>query len=274
MVGSVNPTPATSQQYVPSTITPKPTAPAAPTGVAAVEVHECRTCVVDGTDRDGGSLITGYDGDGLDRWNVFDDRCVDRASVTGLTATAPSPSRSSPRNAIGPSVRFGAVTDDHRHGVTAMTVPNRPGAPTVVAVRGVARVTFAARHRRRWTDHRLHGHVVFGSGGRQDLLGRHAGGDATERSTCDVTGLDLLTLYTFTVTATNAVGTSPTSPTSLAVTPLVTLGAAPALPRTPSAPAVSAAARGHRHRSARRRRRGHGRHPRLRLRCRRVGSGV
>jgi hypothetical protein len=86
-----------------------------------------------------------------------------------------------------------------------------PGAPiTVTATAGDGHATVS------WTTPSANGSPIMGytvswSGGSQPCAG----------SPCTVTGLSNGTSYTFTVTATNSVGTGPNSPASNAVTPVI-----------------------------------------------------
>jgi len=103
---------------------------------------------------------------------------------------------------------------------TTTCTPATPSAPTATAGNAQASVT--------WTKpddggSTITGYAVTSSPGDQTCTTSDA-----DALTCDVTGLTNGTAYTFTVTATNAVGTSAASFTSNSVTP-----AAPATPATP-----------------------------------------
>ena len=86
---------------------------------------------------------------------------------------------------------------------------------SATAGNGQATVSWTAPSRRGQPDHELHGHPVYRLDGADAGHGHRvaAGDDAT------VTGLTNGTAYTFTVTATNAIGTGPASTPSNAVTP-------------------------------------------------------
>ena len=124
-----------------------------------------------------------------------------------------------------------AYLDDVSVAGTGPTVPGAPTGVSAVAGNGSASVSWSAPSNGGSTDHLLHGDAVCGVGG--------AAGDDDDRDSAGdpvtVAGLTNGTSYTFTVAATNGVGTGPASAASNAVTP-----SAPTVPGAPSGVSATA----------------------------------
>ncbi len=202
------------------------TPPAAPTGVSAVRGNASATVSWTAPANNGGSAITGYSIRVIDAADTQVGALRPAAAgttslvVTGLTNGQAYRFSVTATNAIGnspPSALSAAVTP-----VAPVTVP---GAPVIgLATRGNASATV------RWTAPASNGgsaitgysvRVVNAAGTQVGAL-RPAGATAT---TLVVTGLTNGQAYRFSVTATNAVGTSAASALSAAVTPATVPGA-------------------------------------------------
>ena len=145
------------------------------------------------------------------QWLVWADgvSTLTTASLTNMTPDVPVSVRVKAVNAIGTSPASVAVTVTPRSAVTA------PSAPTnVTATAGDTRATV------RWTAPANNGGAVISS----YTATSSPGGltcTSSQVTACVVNGLTNGVAYTFTVTATNSVGTSPVSDPSNDVTPVV-----------------------------------------------------
>lgn len=146
-------------------------------------------------------------------WQVWNDgvSTATSATLTGLTPDVPVSIRIKAVNSIGVSPASVAVT------VTPRSVATAPSAPlNVVATAGDTRATV------RWSAPSNNGGAVISL---YTVTSSPGGFTCTASSVlaCVVNGLTNGVAYTFTVTATNSIGTSPASDVSNEVTP-VTLG--------------------------------------------------
>ena len=163
----------------------------------------------------GGSAVTGYTATSSPAGGSCTTTGATTCTVSGLTAgtsytftvTATNSDGSGAASAASTSIVSGVagaptIGRPPTHGRRLRLAPDRGRGPT--------------GQQRRLGHHRLHGHV---EPGRQDLHG------AATATSCTVTGLTAGTTYTYSVTATNAVGTGPASAASAAVTASTVPGA-------------------------------------------------
>ena len=188
-------------------VTPR-TTPGAPTSVTAVRGNGQATVSFTAPASNGGAPITSYtvtSNNGITATGT-----ASPIVVTGLTNGTAYTFTVVANNVAGPSAASSASA-----AVTPATVPLAPTSPTVTVGDGSAVVSFVAPYD---GGSAITGYTVTSSPG-----GITATGTA---SPITVTGLTNGSTYTFTVTATNAVGTSVASQASLGATPL----AAPSTP--------------------------------------------
>ena len=209
-----------SSPGISSAVTPA-TVPNAPTGVMPVAGNAQATVSFTTPSSDGGSAITGYTVTANSGSSTVTAMGTTTSIiVTGLTNGTPYTFTVVATNAVGNSVPSAAST------AVTPTAPTVPGAPTgVMAAAGNAQATVSF--------------IVPSSDGGSAITGytvtsSPAGGTGTGTGTMiTVTGLTNGTSYTFSVVATNAVGSS--SPgVSSAVTPAT----------VPDAPTIGSAVRG------------------------------
>ncbi len=227
LVGAVDPLAATSRDYKPSRVTPKPKAPAAPSGLAA-QAYAGSAKVSWTAPADGGAQITGYvvtasTGQTCSTAGALE--CVVRgvAGSPTFTVVAANAIGTSPPSVPTPNVAIGGST---------LTAPAQPAAPSAVPYAGnVVQVQWSAPT----STAPITRYVVSASpGGATCTL------DVTTAFVaplaCNIGGLDPLNLlgYRFSVIATNAVGDSPAS--SLSPPVLLALGLLPAPPIAGPAP--------------------------------------
>jgi subtilisin family serine protease len=191
-----------------------PSAPAAPTATAGDTAAGVSWSA---PSTDGGSPITGYRVSA----SPGDRSCATTGAlsctVTGLTNGTAYSFTVNATNAAGSSPSSAASTS-----VVPAVPPSAPSAPT-----GVSATSGDSSARVSWTapadgGRPITGYTVTSSGGQTSTV-------SSESTTTTVTGLTNGTTYTFTVTATNSVGTSPSSAASGSVTPIAPPGA-PAAP--------------------------------------------
>jgi chitodextrinase len=133
-------------------------------------------------------------------------------TVTGLTNGTAYTFTVTATNAIGTSTAS-AISNS----VTPATVPSAPTIGTVVAGNALANVPFTAPSSNGYSS--ITSYTATSSpGGITGILNQAGSGTIT------VTGLTNGTAYTFTVTATNAIGTSTASAISNSVTPQLSVG--------------------------------------------------
>lgn len=205
------------------TVTPAPTAPDKPAAPTVSAITAGSATVSWTAPGDGGSLISGYTvtvRDGSTLVKTYELAPTGTVLVSRLSAATAYTVTVVAHNGIGSSV----ASDE-----TAFTTPAAavvPGAPTgvsAVAGDGQATVSWAAPASNGGSP--LTGFVVTAAPGGATVT---AGAGATSAV---VPGLTNGTAYTFTVVATNAVGSSAASAASAAVTPV-----APTVPEEPVDP--------------------------------------
>ena len=200
------------------------TAPGPPTGVTATAGNGQATVAFTAPSSDGGSAITGYTVTSTPG-DVHVDGAASPITVTGLTNGQSYTFKVTATNIIGTSQPSGASS-----AVTPAFVAVAPGRPTGVAAtagNGYAVVTFTppiSDGGAAITDY-----TVTSSSG--NLTGHGSGSGIV------VAGLTNGVSYTFTVTATNAAGTSPSSAPSTPIAP-----SQPARQAPPAAPAAASRA--------------------------------
>jgi hypothetical protein len=206
-----------------------PTAPGKPSAPTALAGDTEATVSWSAASDTGGSAITGYTVTAVEDAT----KTCTPTPATGLTCTVAGLTNDTPytftlvaSNAIGDSTASNAS-----NAVTpkAPTAPVAPSAPTAVAGDAQATVTWTAPSDNGGSA--VTGYTVTAV---EDATKTCTPTPATAL-TCTVTGLTNDTAYTFTVVATNAIGSSSASAPSIAVTP-----EAPTAPGKPSAPAASA----------------------------------
>jgi len=181
--------------------------PAAPASVSATPGNGQATVTWTAPATDGGSAITGYTvtaSPGGQSMKVQGGGTT--ATVTGLVNGTAYTFTVTATNLVGTSASSPASS--------AVTPVSPPGAPTgVTAVAGILQATVSWVAPAGNGGSAITGYTVTASPG-----GRTATANGTT-TTATVTGLSSGTVYTFTVKATNAVGTGPASTASNAVTP-------------------------------------------------------
>jgi hypothetical protein len=155
---------------------------------------------------DGGGAITGYTAT-LNPGNLMCNvdasvrNCVFNGLVNGNTYTVTVAAQ----NSVGSGIPSAEIT------VVPATTPSAPGAPSAVASDGATSVTWAAPS---------NGGSVITS---YTVTATPGGATCTTTElSCTIPGLQNLLPHTFTVVATNVMGTSAASPVSSAVTPSAT----------------------------------------------------
>ncbi len=206
--------------------------PGAPTGVTAVAGDAQATVSFAAPASDGGSAITGYTVTSVQDPTkacspVSGTSCV----VTGLTNGTSYTFTVRATNANGTGAASSASS-----GVTPAVALFAPGAPTsVTATAGDARATVS------FTAPSSDGGSVITGYTVTSVEDPTKGCAPVTGTSCVVTGLANGTSYTFTVTATNAIGTGAASSASSGVIPTApTLPSGPSTPADQGTPAVSA----------------------------------
>lgn len=222
LVGSENAVPATSQRYVPSVYTPKPARPDAPTGVAATRyVGAARITWT--APYEGGSPITGYTVTASSNGATCTTAGATTCAITGLPSSSTTFTVVA-NNAAGSSAASAPSTAVTPGGTTSMVVPTKPATPTIKAyLSGAVQAKWTAP-----TDGGapIKSYTVTASSGQTCTVTVDVA--VTPPLACNLTLAPLAILgTTFTVTATNAVGTSLPSNASGGLTALQLLAGVP-----------------------------------------------
>ena len=197
----------TSAPSAPSTAVTPATVPGAPTAVSAVAGDAQATVSWTAPASDGGSAITGYTVTSAPGGVTATTAGATSAVVLGLTNGTAYRFTVTATNAIGTGAASVASSP-----VTPVPAPTAPAAPTAVnASPGNTQATVT------WTAPSSNGSAITNYTVTSSPGGLTANSATTSAT---VTGLTNGTAYTFTVTATNSVGTGPSSAASSPVTPL------------------------------------------------------
>ena len=180
--------------------------PSAPTGVTAARGNASATVSWTAPASNGGSAITSYTVRSNAGQVVTVDGSTLSTTVTGLTNGTAYTFTVTATNSAGDSPASAPSS-----AVTPATVPGAPTSVSATAGNASATVTWAAPASNGGSA--VTGYTITSSGGGTTSASASA-------TSATVTGLTNGTTYTFTVTATNAVGTGPASAASNAVTPL------------------------------------------------------
>lgn len=185
-----------------------PTAPSAPQGVGAVAGDGQATVSWSAPLSSGGSTITGYTVTASPGGATGQTSGLRTKVITGLTNGTEYTFTVTATNAVGtgPASSASAVVTPH----AAATVPGDPIGVTAIAGNGQATVSWSAPASNGGSP--ITGYTVTSSPG--GFTGTTSG------TTRTISGLTNGTEYTFTVTATNAVGTGAASSPSAGVTPV------------------------------------------------------
>jgi len=225
VVGAVDPTAATASDYLPSTLSVKPSVPGKPTGVTATAYNAA--AVVSWTaPSTGGSAITGYTVTGTNG-STCTTTGATSCAVTGLAnGTAVSFSVVA-TNLVGNSAASTASSSvTPQATATTLAVPSQPTAPTAVAYSGSARISWTAPSN---GPAPIRSYRITSSPG-GITCNLTVSTATTPPLQCDMLGLTNGTAYTFTVIAINAVGESTASTASTSVTPSAGAGSLPSSP--------------------------------------------
>ena len=202
-----------------------PTAPGAPTGVSATPGNASASVSWTAPASDGGSAITGYTVTSSPGSKTCTTTGATSCTVNGLTNGTSYTFTVTATNAVG----TGAASDPST-AVTPATVPGAPTGASALAGNASAVVSWTAPASDGGSA--ITGYTVTSSPGALTCT-------TTGATTCTVNGLTNGTPYTFTVTATNAIGTGSASAPSTAVTPQ---GGVPGAPTGVTATAGNASA--------------------------------
>ena len=233
VVGADSPVNAVVQDYLPSLLTPKPTAPEAPTDLLVQRFHQ--GAVVDWTASfDNGSPVTGYvatASSGHTCATAGSTTCV----FTGLSNGSSVTFAVVATNDVGDSSPSDPSSSVSPGGTTYLYSPSQPAAPAAVPYEAAARVTWAAPAN---GGAIITGYAVTASPGGQSCTVDMTTADPPLLE-CDVEGLDPNEIpgYTFTVVATNALGSStPSAASAPEIIAAVGLGDPPEPPEPPEPP--------------------------------------
>jgi hypothetical protein len=192
-----------------------PTVPGAPTGVSALAGNTQASVSWVAPGSNGGSPLTGYTvTSSPGNFTVTASPNVTTATVTGLTNGTGYTFTVAATNSVGTGAQSAPSN--------SVTPAGLPGAPTgVTATAGIGQATVSWIAPASNGGSALTGYTVTSMPGNITVS---AGPSATNAT---VAGLTNGTAYTFTVTATNSVGTGPASAPSNSVTPTATVPGAP-----------------------------------------------